>query len=315
VLARAIECVFEKTGDSAWLAEVLGPAVRFFKWLQAHRDPDGDFLMAILQPDESGLDVSPKFDNLLGIDCRRPDTVYRTWQSAMDWLFSVYRDVRTESKQLFELDAFNYEDVMFNSIYADGLLRLAGLCRKAQYPESEAAEFDLWSARTREALMRKCWDEKSSVFWDLSGSDEQPEKILTCSCLFPLILKQMDSSIVHRLVNEHLLNEAEFWLPFPIPSVAANEPSFDPAFETRAIFRGPSWVNINWYLYWGLRQYGYDDIASELASRTLNMIERGGMRECFNPYNAEGYGALDFGWTALIIDLMEAEQNRIKTTR
>jgi glycogen debranching enzyme len=125
----------------------------------------------------------------------------------------------------------------------------------------------------------------------------------------------MDSSIVHRLVNEHLLNEAEFWLPFPIPSVAANEPSFDPAFETRAIFRGPSWVNINWYLYWGLRQYGYDDIASELASRTLNMIERGGMRECFNPYNAEGYGALDFGWTALIIDLMEAEQNRIKTAR
>jgi hypothetical protein len=41
------------------------------------------------------------------------------------------------------------------------------------------------------------------------------------------------------------------------------------------------------------------------------MIERGGMRECFNPYTAEGYGAVDFGWTALIVDLMEAERNRI----
>jgi hypothetical protein len=70
-------------------------------------------------------------------------------------------------------------------------------------------------------------------------------------------------------------------------------------------------VNINWYLYWGLRQYGYDDIGGELVTRTLNMIERGGMCECFDPYTAEGFGAADFGWTALIIDLIEAERNRI----
>ena len=43
--------------------------------------------------------------------------------------------------------------------------------------------------------------------------------------------KEMDANIVRQLVNEHLLNEAEFWLPFPIPSVAANEPSFDPLEE------------------------------------------------------------------------------------
>ena len=311
VLARAIECVFETTRDFAWLAEVLGPTVCFFKWLQTIRDPDNDFLIAIVQPDESGVDVSPKFDALLGIDYRRPDTVYSAWHSGMDRLFAIYRDSRTESRKLLQLDAFNYEDVMFNSIYADGLLRLAGLLRTAQYPEAEAAEFELWSARTRDALIRKCWDEQRSAFWDLSGSDEQPQKILTSSCLFPLILKGMDSNIVRRLVNEHLLNEAEFWLPFPIPSVAANEPSFDPAFVTRAIFRGPSWVNINWYLYWGLRQYGYDDIGGELVTRTLNMIERGGMCECFDPYTAEGFGAADFGWTALIIDLIEAERNRI----
>lgn len=311
VLARAIECVFEKTRDLAWLTEVLGPTVHFFKWLQATRDPDTDFLVAILQPDESGLDVSPKFDALLGIDYRLPDILQSTWQSAMDRLFAVYREHRTNAEKLFQFDAFICEDVMFNSIYADGLLRLAGLCRTAGYPEAEAVALELRSARTRDALIGKCWDEQKCAFWDLSGSDEQPEKILTCSCLFPLILKEMDANIVRQLVNEHLLNEAEFWLPFPIPSVAANEPSFDPAFATRAIFRGPSWVNINWYLYWGLRQHGYDDIASELVTRTLHMIERGGMRECFNPYTAEGYGAADFGWTALIVDLMEAERNRI----
>ena len=68
---------------------------------------------------------------------------------------------------------------------------------------------------------------------------------------------------------------------------------------------------MNWYLYWGLRQHGYEDIANELAHRTVEMIKRGGMRECFNPYSAEGYGAIDFGWTALVIDLLTAERDFI----
>jgi glycogen debranching enzyme len=308
VIARAIERVFEKTRDLVWLTEVLEPTVRFFDWLQANRDPDGDFLLAIIQPDESGLDVSSKFDGALGIDYRRPNTVYDTWLSAMDRLFTIYRDYRTDAGRLLRLDAFNWEDVAFNSIYADGLQSLARLCRVAQYSEAKAAEFELRSARVTEALISKCWDQESCAFWDLNGLDERPQQTLTSSCLFPLILKDLNTSIVRKIMDRHLLNESEFWLPFPIPSVAANEPSFDPGFETRAIFRGPSWVNMNWYLYWGLRQHGYEDIASELAHRTVEMIKRGGMRECFNPYSAEGYGATDFGWTALVIDLLAAEK-------
>jgi hypothetical protein len=60
-----------------------------------------------------------------------------------------------------------------------------------------------------------------------------------------------------------------------------------------------------------LRRHGYEDIASELAHRTVEMIKRGGMRECFNPYTAEGYGAIDFGWTALVIDLLVTERGFI----
>src|ERR1700722_14718407 len=88
VIARAIERVFEKTRDLVWLTEVLEPTVRFFDWLQANRDPDGDFLLAIIQPDESGLDVRSKFDGALGIDYRRPNTraIFRgpSWVN-MNW--------------------------------------------------------------------------------------------------------------------------------------------------------------------------------------------------------------------------------------
>jgi glycogen debranching enzyme len=145
------------------------------------------------------------------------------------------------------------------------------------------------------------------VFWDLYGYEETRAHTLTFTSLFPLILDSLDRHMVWRLVEEHLLNEREFWLPYPIPSVAATEPSFDPEYLTRSIWRGPTWVNSNYYFYWGLRAHGYRDIATELAKRTVQMVGKGGVREFFNPFTAEGYGATDFGWTGLVLDLIHAE--------
>ena len=41
------------------------------------------------------------------------------------------------------------------------------------------------------------------------------------------------------------------------------------------------------------------------------MVGSGGIREFFNPYTAEGQGAVDFGWTTLVLDLIHAEGWRL----
>jgi glycogen debranching enzyme len=157
--------------------------------------------------------------------------------------------------------------------------------------------------------MRKCWDEEAGVFWDLSGKAEEQAKVLTFTSLFPLILPDLDVRVAKRLVREHLLNEREFWLPYPVPSVAASEVTFDPTWQSKTTWRGPTWVNVNWYLYWGLRAHGFDDVATELARRTVAMQSRGGIREFYDPYTANGYGATDFGWSCLSLDLIAAEKS------
>jgi glycogen debranching enzyme len=88
---------------------------------------------------------------------------------------------------------------------------------------------------------------------------------------------------------------------------STTEPSFDPEHRTNVTWRGPTWVNANWYLYWGLRAHRYRDIATELAKRTVQMVGIGGVREFYNPYTAAGQGAQDFGWTTLVLDLIHAE--------
>jgi glycogen debranching enzyme len=307
VLARAIWRVYQATQDSAFLGEVLPPAMRFFRWLKAYRDPDDDHLIAIIQPDESGLDACPKYDVLMKLNNLEPDQVRARLVDSMQRLFGAYEAHREDPGRLPAMDVFNWEDVMVNTIYADGLHCLARLCRAAGYSPTESAEFETRARHVLEALEEKCWDDRVGAFWDLYGYDEQWARTLTFSSLFPLALDSLDRTMVKRLVEEHLLNEREFWLPYPIPSVAATEPAFDPEYRTGAIWRGPTWVNVNWYVYWGLRAHGYGDVATELAKRTVQMVGLGGIREFFNPYTAEGYGAKDFGWTTLMLDLIHAE--------
>ena len=123
-----------------------------------------------------------------------------------------------------------------------------------------------------------------------------------------LILPDLDRGIAERLVREHLLNASEFWTAYPVPSTAASEKAFDPQWKTDTTWRGPTWMNVNWYLYWGLRAHGFNDVATELARRTIAMQARGGIREFYDPFTAEGYGATDFGWSTLSLDLIAAEQ-------
>ncbi len=170
---------------------------------------------------------------------------------------------------------------MVNAIYADGLRCLAKLTDLPQ----EADEFKARADRVRASLEAKCWD-------------EEPTKVLTFSSLFPLILADLDPSKAKRLIDDHLLNAREFWLPYPVPSVAATEPSFDPKWRTNTTWRGPTWVNVNWYLYWGLRAHGRADLASDLAERTVRMMASGGIREFYDPLTGDGQGARDFGCAA-----------------
>jgi glycogen debranching enzyme len=307
VLARAIWRVYQATKDTAFLREVLPPTLRFFRWLKAYRDPDDDYLIAIIQPDESGLDASPKYDVLMNLGDVPAEQVHSHLTAQMDRLFATYEPHREDPARLLGMDVFNWEDVMVNTIYADGLQCLGKLCRAAGYPQAEAAEFERRGRRVLSALEDKCWDERSGVFWDLYGYEEQRAHTLTVTSLFPLVLDSLDRHMVWRLVEEHLLNENEFWLPYPVPSVAASEPSFDPEWKTDVTWRGGTWLNTNYYLYWGLRAHGYRDVASELAKRTIQMVGIGGVREFYNPYTAQGQGAVDFGWTGLVLDLIHAE--------
>lgn len=164
-------------------------------------------------------------------------------------------------------------------------------------------------------LLERLYDERTGLFHQRvrsrrSRRHDQPHQVVTWSALSPLALPDLPECIGRRLVEEHLLDPAKFWLPVPPPSVSAQERSFstrDRFLFLRRYWRGPTWINAAWLLWLGLRRLGYDEQADELARRVMRAVAAAGLREYYDPITGEGMGARDFSWSSLIVELAEPE--------
>jgi glycogen debranching enzyme len=89
-------------------------------------------------------------------------------------------------------------------------------------------------------------------------------------------------------------------------SISVDDLQFNPL----NYWRGPVWININWMLYGGLKNYGFHEEARNLRKSIIYLIAEHGFHEYYNPLSGEGLGADDFSWTAaLLIDLVSEEDD------
>ena len=131
--------------------------------------------------------------------------------------------------------------------------------------------------RIVQRMINDIWDEESGLFNALY--EENPIPVVTPFNLYPLWTGQLAVMIRERLLM-HLTNPEEFWGEFALPSVAYNDPHFDP----KTMWRGPVWVNINYFFIEALKQVGEFELANKLREKTLNLIMR--HKSIFEYYNA-----------------------------
>ena len=178
----------------------------------------------------------------------------------------------------------------------DALARIAQVIGE----EQEAARWAQRASELAQRMIQLRWDEKVGVFWATHAGERIP--VLTPFNLFPLITGRMPPEIAVRLVS-HLTDPAEFWTRYPAPSVALNDPKFNPL----QMWRGPTWANINYLLIDGLFRSGYADLARELRARTLELLSgQIDFFEYYHPQSGENppKAAPIYGWSAaLFIDL------------
>lgn len=305
VLAQAVDAVWRHGKSKKFLESVLPAVTKYYRWWLKVRDPDHDGLLSIVSQFESGLDASPAYDTLLGVSKRTNSAGFLVRSFRVPLLNKLLTNYH--QTLLMHWGVFHVEDVLVNSIFALN----AGILARLHDELGNATEAVFWktiAGNVRDALIAKCWDERRGAFFNLNGRREERSTVLTVASLMPLILPDLPREYVETLVGRHLTNPKEFWLPYPVPSVAANEPMFSadsqlPWHLKHFHWRGSTWMNTNWYLVHALRQHGYGVFADDLADRSRALVEQSGFREYYNPYTGKGLSAKNFGWSTLVADL------------
>jgi hypothetical protein len=272
----------------AWRVAVGDPAAepriaRHHEWLRANRELEGDGLLWLVQPDESGLDSSPKFDPVWG------------WRAhaRLGFPFLVARNRRLgwDARRVRDARGPVLCEVVTNVLW--GLARLA-----------------LGEPSITPALIDRLWEEELGLFVDQAEPGGARPRVETWAALAPLALPDLPEAIGRRMVEEHLLDPKRFWLPIAPPSVSAAEPSFEPGRArglVRRYWRGPTWVNAAWLLWLGLVRLGYVQEAEHLAAALAEAVRREGLREYYHPRTGEGLGATDFAWTSLAVEMSDPD--------
>lgn len=151
-----------------------------------------------------------------------------------------------------------------------------------------------------ERMIAHFWDAPRGIFWAMR--DHQPIPVVTPFNLYPLMTGRLPRDITARLVA-HIQSAEEFWTTFPLPTVAQNDPKFNP----NQMWRGPTWVNINYLFIEGLIRTGHSHLARELRDKTLELLMHSpDIYEYYNPQTGEPppQAAAVFGWSsAVFIDL------------
>lgn len=311
VHAMAAWRVYRADPDPVFLRRIYPRLVAQQEFLRAaRRGPDG--LLVIVHPWESGMDNSPAWDvPLAAVEPTRLVFIRRDVDHVaaaerptdLDYaryvaLAAAYRDTGYR-----EAGAFAVQDPLFNTAYVAAETALAGIAAvlgEDPVPHRREAE------ETTAAMVAHLYGD--GLFHARDAHTGKPLPSGSAAGLIPLLLPTLPDAVAGELIATAV---HRFRLGrVPLPSCAPDAPEFDP---TR-YWRGPSWINLAWLLWQGLR-HRRPDLAEAVAADIIRTVRQAGFREYVDPFTLTGHGCDDFSWSAaLAVDVLaEHRLHRVAT--
>lgn len=153
-----------------------------------------------------------------------------------------------------------------------------------------------------EKIRSYLWDDTRGACFDRDKNGRTMQTLLhnNLRCMY---WRSFSQSMADRFVQEHLVNPEEFWTPFPLPSVAANDPLYDNASDN-------NWSGQPQGLTWqrairALENYGYQPLVTVLGGKLIQALQD----ECvfpqqFDPYTGKPQGSVD-GYDPVMLAALE----------
>ncbi len=279
-------------------------------YLLTRRDPEGMGLATIIHPWESGMDNSPRWDEILdSLDLKNSMLSYKrtdiSFVSASQRPSKKRYDefiylVKLMKKHDFNLNSFyknfpfRVKDVFFNSLlYLSS--RALEKCAFILGLDSAIAEEN--SSKLKKGLRKLI---KNDFAFDLNLSDEELISSNSVSTLSSMILDFYPEMPPASYINTFLCG-----------SLFTSESKNSKKFDAINYWRGPIWFNINWIFYESLLKK-HRSFSLKLASEMLELVDSRGFYEYYSACDLEPLGSKTFSWTSsLTLDLIESYGNAV----
>jgi neutral trehalase len=156
-----------------------------------------------------------------------------------------------------DLSVFAAQDALYLSRIYSELGRQVGGDRWAQ----KAADLS-------KAIHEQLWDDERGFYVDRFTDNDQLSGTMAVTGFLPLLLDDIPDDRCKRLA-EHLDDATTFGAAFPVPSVSLSDPTF-----STDMWRGATWINLNYLIATGLRRRGLTAEADSLAEKTIAFVQK-----------------------------------------
>jgi len=317
MIAKAMKLDPDKQRALSFFREIYPKLKNLHDFYFAERDPHSEDLVSIVHPWESGLDNAPLWDEPLAAItdtsewalnmqkkydelAEQGDRPKRTYIEKYSYLIENLYKNNYDWKKISENHPFLIQGVLFNSILCKSEEDLGKIAEALGYDGQ--IHYDR-AEKLKTSINRKLCDEAEGIYYNFDLGLKKHIKRDTIFSYMPLFAQIPDKEIGGAVIDTL---RAHCFCIADMDCVAI--PSYDMCqvdFEGEFYWRGPVWVNINWYLAQGVRQYGETELADWIETSLIALADRHGFYEYYDPDSGRGLGEKDFSWTAaLIIDLI-----------
>jgi hypothetical protein len=307
----ALRQLFERAKDRAAVErrarELLKKIDKWSSWFYANRDPHGEGLVAILHPWEAGRDNSIDWDEAFervpteGIapytrrDTQHADPAHRPTKAQYDrylWLVEHFRKLGWDNSRLHDASPFQIVDPGFNAILIRGCADLAVVAEALGEAEIAAAN----RARAENGLgaLERLWSERHGQYLCLDRTTGKLVDSASIGGLLPVFaaVPAGRANAIARTI-ERIGETAKYLVPSHDPA--------DARFDAKRYWRGPVWLVCNYLIVDGLAAAGEKAVADHIIASSLELIEKSGFAEYYDPMTGEPCGGGRFTWTAAMV--------------
>lgn len=240
--------IYQVSQDTLFLKDAYKAGSKYVSWLKKNRDSDHD----------GTFEWGP----------------YGIIENVRDWYNAVFQ---VSAERYLDVDK---EDISDELECLDLSLMVVKEMKSLAKMASELGKNDeakQWIGQADEIttlINERMWDKESEFYYHVNKADHsfqfmtrdlRRQEIIG---LLPLWAEAAPKDRADKLIR-HLTNPDKFWRKYGVPTLAADDPWYSSYVDYCCKWNGPVWLLWDYMVFQGLLNYGYHDLAAELADKMI----------------------------------------------